>query len=57
MEVVNPVNGVKLSFPKPYSTIDRPIEFGNMLVQEQKSVAESRLVEEYNRVRYEQPKS
>jgi hypothetical protein len=31
------------------------MEFGNILVEEQKSVSEGRLVEEYNRVRYEQP--
>jgi hypothetical protein len=52
IEVVNPANGIKPTFPKPYFTIDRLVEFGNLLVQEQKSVAESRLVEEYNRVRY-----
>jgi SpoVK/Ycf46/Vps4 family AAA+-type ATPase len=52
MEVVNPANGVAPSFPKPHFTIDRLIEFGDLLVQEQKSVAEGRLVEEYNRVRY-----
>ncbi len=55
MEVVNPVNGIKPTFPKPYCSFARLVEFGNMLVQEQKSVAESRLVEEYNRVRYGQP--
>jgi ATPase family associated with various cellular activities (AAA) len=48
MEVVNPANGHKPTFSKPYFTIDRLIEFGHLLVQEQKSVAESRLVEEYN---------
>jgi hypothetical protein len=55
IEVVNPASGIKPTFPKPYFTIDRLIEFGNLLVQEQKSVAESRLVEEYNRVRYGAP--
>jgi SpoVK/Ycf46/Vps4 family AAA+-type ATPase len=55
MEVVNPANGIKPTFPKPYFTISRLIEFGHLLVQEQKSVAESRLVEEYNRVRYGAP--
>ena len=55
MEVVNPANGVAPSFPKPHFTIDRLIEFGDLLVQEQKAVAEGRLVEEYNRVRYGQP--
>jgi SpoVK/Ycf46/Vps4 family AAA+-type ATPase len=55
MEVVNPANGIKPTFPKPYFSVARLVEFGNMLVQEQKSVAESRLVEEYNRVRYGQP--
>jgi SpoVK/Ycf46/Vps4 family AAA+-type ATPase len=54
MEVVNPASGVKPTFPKPHFTIARLIEFGNILVQEQKSVTESRLVEEYNRVRYVQ---
>ena len=52
MEVVNPASGIKPTFPKPYFTITRLIEFGNLLVQEQKAVSESRLVEEYNRVRY-----
>lgn len=55
MEVVNPANGVAPSFPKPHFTISRLIEFGDLLVQEQKSVAEGRLVEEYNRIRYAQP--
>jgi hypothetical protein len=55
IEVVNPASGIKPTFPKPYFTIDRLFEFGNLLVQEQKSVAESRLVEEYNRVRYGAP--
>jgi SpoVK/Ycf46/Vps4 family AAA+-type ATPase len=55
MEVVNPANGIKPTFPKPYCSFARLVEFGNLLVQEQKSVAESRLVEEYNRVRYGQP--
>lgn len=55
MEVVNPASGVAPTFSKPYFTIARLIEFGNLLVQEQKSVAEGRLVEEYNRVRYGQP--
>lgn len=54
MEVVNPASGIAPSFTKPYFTISRLIEFGNLLVQEQKSVAEGRLVEEYNRVRYGQ---
>jgi ATP-dependent 26S proteasome regulatory subunit len=52
MEVVNPANGNAPSFSKPDLTISRLIEFGNLLVAEQKSVAEGRLVEEYNRVRY-----
>jgi SpoVK/Ycf46/Vps4 family AAA+-type ATPase len=55
MEVVNPASGVAPTFPKPHFTLSRLIEFGNILVQEQKSVAEGRLVEEYNRVRYGQP--
>jgi SpoVK/Ycf46/Vps4 family AAA+-type ATPase len=55
MEVVNPANGVAPSFPKPHFSIDRLMEFGDLLVQEQKAVAEGRLVEEYNRVRYGQP--
>jgi ATPase family associated with various cellular activities (AAA) len=54
MEVVNPA-GNPPTFTKPNFTISRLIEFGNILVQEQKSVSEGRLVEEYNRVRYEQP--
>jgi SpoVK/Ycf46/Vps4 family AAA+-type ATPase len=54
IEVVNPASGIKPTFPKPHFTISRLIEFGNLLVQEQKSLAESRLVEEYNRVRYGQ---
>jgi ATP-dependent 26S proteasome regulatory subunit len=52
MAVVNPANGNAPSFSKPDLTISRLIEFGNLLVAEQKSVAEGRLVEEYNRVRY-----
>ncbi len=55
MEVVNPASGVAPTFSKPYFTIAQLIEFGHLLVQEQKSVAEGRLVEEYNRVRYGQP--
>ncbi len=54
IEVVNPASGIKPTFPQPHFTISRLIEFGNLLVQEQKSLAESRLVEEYNRVRYGQ---
>ncbi len=52
IEVVNPASGVPPTFSKPYFTISRLIEFGNILVQEQKSVSEGRLVEEYNRTRY-----
>ena len=52
MEVVNPASGIAPSFPKPYFTISRLIEFGNILVREQKSVTEGKLVEEYNRIRY-----
>jgi hypothetical protein len=53
IEVVNPASGKAPTFPKPHFTLSRLIEFGNLLVDEQKSVAESRLVEEYNRVRYQ----
>jgi hypothetical protein len=56
MEVVNPASGNPPSFPKPYFTISRLVEFGNILVEEQKSVSEGRLVEEYNRTRFD-PKS
>jgi ATP-dependent 26S proteasome regulatory subunit len=52
MEVVNPATGIAPSFPKPYFTTSRLIEFGNILVREQKSVTEGKLVEEYNRIRY-----
>jgi SpoVK/Ycf46/Vps4 family AAA+-type ATPase len=53
IEVVNPSSGKAPTFPKPHFTLARLVEFGNLLVDEQKSVAESRLVEEYNRVRYQ----
>jgi ATPase family associated with various cellular activities (AAA) len=53
IEVVNPSSGKAPTFPKPHFTLSRLVEFGNLLIDEQKSVAESRLVEEYNRVRYQ----
>jgi SpoVK/Ycf46/Vps4 family AAA+-type ATPase len=54
-EVVNPANGNAPSFPKPHFSSTLLNEFANLLVQEQKAVAEGKLVEEYNRIRYEQP--
>ncbi len=53
-EVVNPIAGKPPIFPKPYFTLDKLIEFGNLLVEEQEAVSEGNLVEEYNRHRYQQ---
>jgi SpoVK/Ycf46/Vps4 family AAA+-type ATPase len=55
MEVVNPASGIAPSFPKPHFSIALLNEFAEVLVREQKAVAEGKLVEEYNRIRYEQP--
>jgi hypothetical protein len=45
--VVNGVNG-KPTFAKPYISLARLIEFGDALQQEQKTVENNRLVDEYN---------
>jgi hypothetical protein len=52
-EVVNPIAGKAPIFPKPHFTLDKLIEFGNLLVEEQEAVSEGNLVEEYNRHRYQ----
>ena len=52
--VVNSVDGPPI-FKKPNFTLARLIEFGNLMVQEQQQVQNSRLVEEYNRNRQRDP--
>lgn len=54
--VVNSADG-KPNFIKPDFRLPRLIEFGNLMVQEQQRVKNSRLVEEYNagRLNYNQP--
>jgi SpoVK/Ycf46/Vps4 family AAA+-type ATPase len=54
-QVVNPSDGRSPSFAQPQFSLSRLIEFGNLLVQEHQLVVEGKLVEEYNKVRYEQP--
>jgi ATP-dependent 26S proteasome regulatory subunit len=50
--VVNSATG-KPTFPKPHINLARLIEFGNALMQEQKTVDNNRLVDEYNLRLYE----
>jgi hypothetical protein len=53
--VVNPADGNTPTFPKPNFSLARLMEFGHLLVQEQQLIDNSKLVEEYNKVRYGHP--
>jgi hypothetical protein len=50
--VVNPADSKTPTFPKPQFTLDRLLEFGRILVQEQELLEGSQLVSEYNKFRY-----
>jgi hypothetical protein len=54
LQVANPASGKKPTFPRPDFSLDRLMEFGRILVEEQELLESSKLVEEYNKFRYGQ---